>query len=128
MKRLLAFLSIAIFSSTGAQAANIQLLKSAPADGSVADTPLPAFVLQFSDEVQLHSLQLRRDDQKRAESVGNLPHKQAAAFTIPAPSLTSGGYVLEWEVFTRDSRALRGSVRFTVSGGQLKSTLSSAHQ
>jgi methionine-rich copper-binding protein CopC len=128
MKRLLGFLAIAIFSSTCGQAANIQLLKSTPANGGVADTPLSAFVLQFSDEVQLHSLQLKRDDQKRAESVGNLPHKEAAAFTIPAPSLTSGGYVLEWEVFTRDSRALRGSVRFTVSGAQVRSTLSSVRQ
>jgi methionine-rich copper-binding protein CopC len=127
MKRLLGFLSIAILSSTCGQAASIQLLKSAPADGSVTDT-LSAFVLQFSDEVQLHSLQLKKDDQKRAESVGNLPRKEAAAFTIPAPSLTSGGYVLEWEVFTRDSRALKGSVRFTVSGAQARNTLSSAHQ
>jgi hypothetical protein len=70
----------------------------------------------------------RRDNQKRVESVSNLPHKEATAFTIPAPSLASGGYVLEWEVFTRGSTALRGSVRFTVSGGQLRSTLSSVHQ
>ena len=127
MKKLLGFLSIAIFSSIAAQAADIQILKSTPADGSVTDNPPAAFVLEFSDRVKLHNLYLKRDDEKRGKSVSNLPQADATAFTIPAPSLTSGGYVLEWQVFTRDSRALRGSVRFTVSGGQPKTALSTAH-
>ena len=127
MKKLLGFLSIAIFTSIAAQAADLRILKSTPADGSVTDTPPSAFVLEFSERVQLHNLYLKRDDEKRGKSVSNLPQADATAFTIPAPSLTSGGYVLEWQVFTRDSRALRGSVRFTVSGGQPRTTLSSVH-
>ena len=128
MKKLLGFLAIAILSSTCGQAANLQLLKSTPVDGSVTATAPSAFILQFSQQVQLHSLYLKRDDEKRAKSVSNLPHADATAFTIPAPSLASGSYVLEWQVFTHDSTSLRGSVRFTVSGTQARSTLSSAHQ
>lgn len=126
MKKLRGFLSIVIFSSTCGQAANIHLLKSTPADGSVTDTAPSAFVLEFSERVKLHDLYLKRDDEKRATSIRNLPYAEATAFTVPAPSLTSGGYVLEWKVFTDDSKALTGSIRFTVSGGKVATTLSTA--
>jgi len=33
---------------------------------------------------------------------------------VPAPSLSPGHYVIEWRVFTDESTALRGRVRFTV--------------
>jgi methionine-rich copper-binding protein CopC len=128
MKKLLGFLSIVILSGACGQAANIHLVTSTPANGSVTDTPPSAFVLQFSESVQLHSLYLKRADEKRGNSVGNLPHSDATTFMIPAPSLTPGGYVLEWEIFTHNSMSLRGSVRFTVSGGELKSTLPPARQ
>jgi len=128
MNKRLGFLASVIFSSTCGQAANIHLLKSTPADGSVADTAPSAFVLQFSEPVQLHTLYLKRDDETHPKQVSNLPHADAAAFSIPAPSLTSGGYILEWVVFTRESTVLRGSVRFTVSAAQVRTTESSAKQ
>ena len=127
MKKLLGLFSIAILSSTSGHAADMHLLKSTPADGSVTDTPPSAFVLEFSERVKLHDVSLKKDDEKHARSVSNVPYAEATAFTIPAPSLTSGGYILEWRVFTRDLKALSGRVRFTISGGQPGATVSSTH-
>ena len=126
MNKLLGFLSVAIFATTSGQAAPMQLLKSTPADGTVTDKPPSAFVLQFSERVKLHDLWLKRDGEKRAKAVSNLPYNAATDFTIPVPSLTPGGYILEWRVFT-DSKALTGRIRFTVAGGQLAATPSPAH-
>lgn len=125
MKKLIGFLSLAILWSACGQAG--ELLESTPANGSVTDKAPTAFVLAFSEKVKLHELYLKRDDEKRWTSVSNLPYREATSFTVPAPSLTKGGYTLEWTVFTENSKALTGRVRFTVSPEQLGSTLSSAH-
>ena len=44
MKTLLAFLSIALFSSTAVYAATAKFVKSTPTDDSVSDTPLSAIL------------------------------------------------------------------------------------
>lgn len=121
--KLAGILSLAIVWSTCGQAAEM-LLKSTPADGSIAEKPPSTFVLEFSEKVTLRELYLKRDDEKRWRPVGNLPYKEATAFTIAAPSLAAGGYILEWRVFVGDTKALTGRVRFTVSAEQPASTTS----
>ncbi|MDQ6781095.1 MAG: copper resistance protein CopC [Candidatus Eremiobacteraeota bacterium] len=119
MKIFLAFLSIALFSSISAyatQSTHAQLVKSTPADGSVSDTPPPAFIFEFSEAVRFHQAFIKKDGDKE-KPLGNLPSKDAATLTIPAPSLTAGHYVLGWIVFTHESKALSGRIRFTVSAG-----------
>lgn len=125
MKKIVAFLSLAILWSACGQAGTT-LLRSTPANGSVADKPPSTFVLEFSQRVTLHELLLRRDGEKHWRSVRNVPYSAATAFTVPAPSLAAGSYTLEWTVFGENSTALTGSVRFTVSAEQLKSALTSA--
>jgi methionine-rich copper-binding protein CopC len=112
---LLMLLSIALFSGGSAYAADAKLVKSTPADGGVSDTPPSAFVLEFSQAVQVHQIFIKKDDGK-SKPLGKLPSKEAATVTIPAPSLTAGHYVLEWSVFSDRSRVLSGRIRFTVSG------------
>jgi methionine-rich copper-binding protein CopC len=115
MKKLfLALLSIALFSTTSAYAAGTQLANSTPAQGSTLNSPPAAFVFNFSNPVRFHELSIKKDDGK-ATPIGNLPSAHAATLTVPAPSLSPGQYVLEWQVFTDESTALRGRVRFTVS-------------
>jgi methionine-rich copper-binding protein CopC len=128
MKTLLAFLSMALFSSISAYAAHsvhAQLVKSTPADGSISDTPPLAFVFEFSEAVRFHQAFIKKDDDKE-KPLDNLPSKDAATLTIPAPSLTAGHYVLEWSVFTHESRALSGRIRFTVSAGRAAASSSSS--
>ena len=113
--RLLVFMSIALFLGGPAYAADAKFVKSTPADGGVSDTPPSAFVLEFSQAVQLHQIFIKKDDGK-SKPLGKLQSKEAATVTIPAPPLTAGHYVLEWSVFADRSRVLSGRIRFTVSG------------
>jgi methionine-rich copper-binding protein CopC len=113
MKILLAFLSIALVSSTSASAGDAKFVKSTPAEGSVSDTPPTAFVFEFSEAVQFHQAFIKKDGDKE-KPLGNLPSKDAATLTIPAPALTAGHYTLQWTVFTHQSKALSGRIRFTV--------------
>ena len=119
MKTLLAFVSIALFSS--AYAADAKFVKSTPAEGSVIDTPPTAFVFEFSEAVRFHQAFIKRDGDKE-KPLGNLPSRDAATLTIPAPSLTAGHYVLDWTVFTHQSKALSGRIRFTVGPASASSS------
>jgi len=112
---LLVFLPIAFFAGGSAYAADAKFVKSSPSDGSVSETVPSAFVLEFTEAVQLHQVFIKKDDGK-SKPVGKLPSKEAATVTIPAPPLTAGHYVLEWSVFADRSRVLNGRIRFTVSG------------
>jgi methionine-rich copper-binding protein CopC len=112
---LLVFLPVALFLGSSAYAADAKFVQSTPADGGVSDTPPSAFVLEFSEAVELHQVFIKKDGSK-TKPLGNLPSKRAAAITIPAPPLTAGHYVLEWSVFADRSRVLSGRIRFTVSG------------
>ena len=64
MKTLLAFLSIALFSSTAVYAATAKFVKATPTDDSVSDTPPSAIVLEFSEAVQLHQVFIKKDNGK----------------------------------------------------------------
>jgi methionine-rich copper-binding protein CopC len=114
-KLLLVCLWLALFSGTSAYAAHAKLVKSTPEEGSVAAAPPSAFVLEFTEAVTLHQVFIKKDNDKETP-VRNLPHNDVKTITIPAPSLAAGHYVLEWSVFTHESIALSGRIRFTVSG------------
>jgi methionine-rich copper-binding protein CopC len=127
MPKLIAYFAITLFAGTSTYAAHsvhAQLVKSTPADVSVSDAPPPAFVFEFSEAVRFHQAFIKKDDDKE-NPLGNLPSKDAATLTIPAPSLTACHYVLEWSVFTHESRALSSRIRFTVSAGPAAASSSS---
>lgn len=116
MKSLIGFLALALCSTASAYAADThtQLAESIPANDSTLSSPPAAFVFNFSKPVRFHDLEIKKDDGK-SKPIGNLPTAHAASLTVPAPSLSPGHYVLEWRVFTDESTALSGRVRFTVS-------------
>ena len=114
MKTLIGYFALALFSTTSAYAADTQLTESTPANGSSVSSPPAAFVFNFSKPVRFHDLDIKKDDGK-STPIGNLPTGHAASLSVPAPSLSPGHYVIEWRVFTDESTALRGRVRFTVS-------------
>ena len=114
MKTVIGFLALALFSTTSAYAGDTHLVESTPANDSTVTSPPAAFVFNFSKPVRFHDLDIKKDDGK-STPVGNLPSAHAASLTVTAPSLSPGHYVLDWRVFTDDSTALRGHLRFTVS-------------
>jgi methionine-rich copper-binding protein CopC len=114
MKTVIGFLALALFSTTSAYAGDTHLVESTPANDSTVTSPPAAFVFSFSKPVRFHDLDIKKDDGK-STPVGNLPTAHAASLTVTAPSLSPGHYVLDWRVFTDESTALRGRLRFTVS-------------
>ena len=116
MRRLLLmFLSVALLSGSSAFAGSTKLVKSTPEEGSVSESSPAAFVLEFTDGVLLHSVYLKKDNDKE-KSLHFEARSDTKIITIPAPPLPPGHYTLEWEVFASNSRALSGRLRFTVSG------------
>ena len=116
MRKLTALFAIALVSCLSAYAAHsihTQLVQSTPADGSVSDKPPAAFVFEFSEAVKFHQGFIKKDGDKE-RPLNGVPNTDAKTITIPAPSLTAGHYVLEWSVFTHDSKAVSGRIRFTV--------------
>ncbi len=65
--------------------------------------------------MRFHQAFIKKDSDKE-KPLGNLPSKDAATLTIPAPALTAGHYILEWIVFTHESRALRGAFNLPFPG------------
>ena len=120
-KLLLACLWIGLFSAGSAYAAHAKLVKSTPEDGSVGGTAPSAFVLEFTEPVTVHEVFIKKDNDKETP-LHKLPHSDVKTITIPAPSLAAGNYVLDWSVFTHDSIALHGRIRFTVSGESVAAT------
>ena len=114
MKTLIGCVTLALFSTISAYAADTQLMESTPANDSTLSSPPAAFVFNFSKPVRFHNLDIKKDDGK-STPISNLPTAHAASLTVAAPSLSPGHYLLEWRVFTDESTALRGNVRFTVS-------------
>ncbi len=114
-KLLLGCLWMGLFSGGLAYAAHAKLVKSTPEDGSVAAASPSAVVLEFTEPVTLHQAFIKKDSDKETP-LHNLPHNDTKTITIPVSSLAAGSYVLEWSVFTHESIALSGRVRFTVSG------------
>ncbi|HLZ10511.1 MAG TPA: copper resistance protein CopC [Chloroflexota bacterium] len=114
-KLLLLILSAGLFAGISALAGATKLVKSTPEDGSTSDSPPSAFVLEFTDWVTLRDVYLKKDnDKEKLLHVKMQPDTKT--ITIPAPSLAAGHYLLEWSVFTHQSSALSGHIRFTVSG------------
>ena len=114
MKTVIGFLVLALFSTASAYAGDTQLLESNPPNDSTLSSPPAAFVFNFSKPVRFHDLDIKKDD-GNSTPIGNLPTAHSASLTVTAPSLGPGHYVLEWRVFTDESTALRGRVRFTLS-------------
>jgi methionine-rich copper-binding protein CopC len=116
MRNLIALFAIALLSATfpyTAHSAHVQLVNSTPADGSVIDAPPSSFVFEFSEAVKFHQAFIKKDGDKE-KPLHDVPYTDAKTLTIPAPSLTAGHYVLEWSVFTHDSKLVSGHIRFTV--------------
>src|ERR1700747_1338732 len=100
MRKLIALCAITLTSAaTYAAAHRAQLVQSAPADGSVNNTPPASFVLEFSEAVRIQQAFLKKDGEKTTP-LRDVPSTNAKTITIPAPSLTAGHYTLEWSFFT----------------------------
>jgi methionine-rich copper-binding protein CopC len=114
MPKLIAFLSLAVIWSASAYAENAHLVSSTPVDGAVSNASPSTFVFEFSKPVQLHGAFIKKDEEK-SKLLGSIPQARARNITVPAPLLSPGHYVLDWQAFTDDSHVVSGRIHFVVS-------------
>jgi methionine-rich copper-binding protein CopC len=96
--------------------AHAHLAEGAPADGSVLTVPPTHFLLKFSEEAHLTALSLHREGDAKAQKIAPLPTAASKSFTIPAPKLSAGSYILSYRVVAADDNHLSmGTIRFRLS-------------
>jgi methionine-rich copper-binding protein CopC len=98
----------------GAAAAHTHLLRSVPADGSVAAAAPKQLQLGFSEAAILTALSIRKDGERAPIALAPVSRRPAAQFTIDLPPLAAGSYLVEWRALSDDHHLASGSLRFTV--------------
>ena len=98
----------------GAVAAHTHLLRSVPADGSVATAAPTQLQLGFSEAATLTALSIQRNGESAPIRLAPVSRQPAAKFTIDLPPLAAGSYVVNWRALSDDHHIASGSFRFTV--------------
>jgi len=97
----------------GLTLAHTHLEQSIPANGSRLAQAPRSFVLRFARPVHLTALSLQKGAEP-AQKLGPLPESAAAEFTLPAPQLAAGTYILSWRSVGDDGHVMPGKLQFTV--------------
>ncbi|MBN1237687.1 MAG: copper resistance protein CopC [Gammaproteobacteria bacterium] len=111
MRILIHVLSLALI-AVAAQA-HTRLSASTPADGAVLDAPPEQLTLQFSEPVRLTALSIERSDDGK-QDLEPLPSGASAEFSVPAPPLGDGSYVVSWRALSADSHVVSGRFAFAL--------------
>ena len=97
--------------------AHTRLIESTPADAAIVVAPAE-IVLSFSEAVTLTAVSILPE----SDSVGaghqdlKLPAERTSeAFSLEAPGLAPGGYIVSWRAVGADTHVVTGEFRFTVS-------------
>jgi methionine-rich copper-binding protein CopC len=98
----------------GTVAAHTHLLRSVPADGSVATSAPRQLQLGFSEMAVLTALSIRKDGADKPITLAPLSRQPAAKFAIDLPPLSAGTYRVNWRALSDDHHLASGSFRFTV--------------
>lgn len=107
---LIAMASVLVVNVASAHA---HLHMSAPANHSVvADSP-KKIDLQFNEPVQLTSVTIQKGDGS-ATKLGPLPDAPAKDFTLAAPALDAGNYIVKWRAVSDDGHVMTDKLLFTV--------------
>jgi methionine-rich copper-binding protein CopC len=107
---------VMLFIAAGAHA-HTQLTSSMPADEDLLDAAPDAIVLRFSEPVRLTSLALESAAAARHE-LGPLPSSPSDEFSVDAPALADGRYVVSWRAISADTHVVTGRFGFTVQGAR----------
>jgi methionine-rich copper-binding protein CopC len=98
----------------GVAAAHTHLLRSAPADGSVATAAPKQLQLGFSEAAILTALSIRKDGESAPVALAPVSRQPAATFTIDLPPLAAGRYLVKWRALSGDHHLASGSFSFSV--------------
>jgi methionine-rich copper-binding protein CopC len=98
----------------GAVAAHTHLLRSVPADGSVATSAPQQLQLSFSEAATLTALSIQKEGANTPVRLAPVSRQPAAEFIIELPPLAAGSYLVNWRALSDDHHLASGSFRFTV--------------
>ena len=111
LNRLL-FIGLALVSTLAF--GHTELSSSMPAnDATLASAP-EQVRLTFSEDVTLTALSLR-DSGGASFELGALPTSARREFSITAPALPPGSYMVGWRAVGADSHVVSGEIHFTVA-------------
>ena len=95
-------------------AAHTHLVRSIPADGSVATAAPLQLQLTFSEAATLTALSLSKDGESAPIRLAPITREPAASFSIDLPALGAGSYQVNWRAMSDDHHLASGTIRFTV--------------
>lgn len=112
MNRLLSVAGLVAFTS-GVAFAHTELSQSMPADKAALETAPKEVMLHFSEPVRLTMASIEKRGDRKQE-LGPLPQAPAKDFTLAAPALGEGAYVVTWRAMSEDTHVVNGEITFTV--------------
>ena len=93
--------------------AHATLKTSTPANNATLSTAPQKVTLTFSEPVKLTMLALQKDGGDK-QDLKPLPTKADATFTVSAPAMANGRYVIAWRALSDDAHIMTGQIAFGV--------------
>ena len=93
--------------------AHAHLHASTPANHSIVAEAPKQINLQFNEAVQLTAATIQKGD-GAASKLGPLPVAAAKDFTLAAPALAPGTYIVKWRAMSDDGHIMSDKLLFTV--------------
>jgi len=114
MKTLAVNVTGLLFLMSSLAFAHTQLTASMPADKAVLKTAPTEVALQFSESVRLTALSVQKHG-GAAQDLQPLPTNSGREFSVPAPDLGEGMYMVSWRAVGADTHVISGEIMYTVA-------------
>jgi methionine-rich copper-binding protein CopC len=96
--------------------AHAHLTQSDPPANGTLTSPPAQFTLKFSESAHLTALSVQKDGDPSPVKITALPQDASDHFSVPAPKLAAGSYVLRFRnVATDDGHVTAGIIKFKVA-------------
>jgi methionine-rich copper-binding protein CopC len=114
MKACVRLLCLSALLLAGPVLAHTHLLRSLPADGSVATSAPTQLQLTFSEAATLTALSIQKQGEPAPIRLAPISRQPAATFAIDLPVLGAGSYQVNWRALSDDHHLASGTFSFTV--------------
>jgi methionine-rich copper-binding protein CopC len=110
--RKLAYITLLLLTASVAYA-HAELSASMPADKAELEAAPKQIMLHFSEAVRLTALSLTKHREAK-QDLGPLPSGMMKNFSVAAPALASGEYLVSWRALSEDAHVMTGEFSFAV--------------
>ena len=110
--KAIAVLLLGVGFSFGVAHAHTQLSASSPEDGATIAAP-EKISLTFSEAVRLTAVSIVKGEEDRALEIEVTA--PATEFTLAAPALEPGTYIVRWRALSADTHVMSGEFTFTIA-------------